>query len=136
MRFQKLTNFRKYSIEKILRLKKVYEENPQLLEVTPFCPWKIEDVKKGTEWFFSEPDSEEIKKIQITGIRSSVYFYKYLDDLEKEEHGIPFPNLLLWNMEPAVFYAPYPKEIYPFESFHGKSKIIYPPLPKIKFVKL
>jgi len=118
--------FRSYDAETLEKMKYRKEKYFDCLHLTfPCCPFMVDEIIAGSHWFYHDGEKGRVVEIEITHIRSGVYFFIDINSPHIEEMTT-LDSLQLFDMEPAVFNAPYPKECYTFESYHGKTTIVYP----------
>lgn len=122
-------HFQSYTNEQLHKLAKIFSENPVRKLQMP-CVFHRSDIVEGSRWYYFDAIKSSVVEIEFTFIRSEVYFFIDVNNPGQEEFTT-IPSLQLIDMEPAVFYAPYPFEVWEFFSRHGKTKIIYPPMPTL-----
>ena len=89
---------------------------------------KEEDITVGSKFYYENDMMGmkcDIRLMTITYIRSGIVFYT--DDKDDSERSFPIGCFFASRLEPEEYTPPagYPSKWYKFESFYGKTKILY-----------
>lgn len=89
---------------------------------------KEEDITVGAKFYYENDMMGmkcDIRLMTITYIRSGIVFYT--DDKDDSERSFPIGCFFASRLEPEEYTPPagYPSKWYKFESFYGKTKILY-----------
>ncbi len=89
---------------------------------------KEEDIKVGAKFYYENDMMAmkcDVRLMTVTYIRSGIVFYT--DDKDDSERSFPIGCFFASRLEPEEYTTPkgYPSKWYKFESFYGKTKIVY-----------
>ena len=77
------------------------------------------------EFYYFDTQTNTVRLIKVTYIRSGVYFYTIEDESHEIEYFAPIECFFTKILEPKIYVTNINTDYYKFESRWGKSEIIY-----------